>query len=223
MVDEERCIVVLSGGPDSSTVAYWTKKEGYDIYAMTFKYDQIATKEVESAERIAKELAAPIKVVDLPSLREIFTGVASLCDESIPMTSSFSEPIIAPFRNGILLSVAIAYAEALGVTRIFHGAQGSNEPFYPDCRKEFYESFETTARLGTGRDIIIEAPFSQISKSDLVKIGTDLGVPYDLTWSCYLNGGTHCGRCESCTNRRKAFEPAGIEDATKYDSELEVS
>jgi len=221
LAGKEKCVVVLSGGLDSSTVAYWAKKEGYDVHAITFRYGQIATKEVESAERIAKELGAPIKVVDLSSLREIFTGVTSLCDESIPMTSSFSQPIIVPFRNGILLSVAIAYAEVLGATRVFYGAQGSDEQFYPDCRKEFYKSFETTARLGTDRDIVIEAPFSQISKSDLVKIGTALGVPYYLTWSCYLNGARHCGRCESCANRRKAFEQTEIADPTEYDSKLD--
>ena len=216
MADKEKCIVVLSGGLDSSTVAYWAKKEGYDVYAMTFKYGQIATKEVESAERIAKELGAPIKVVDLSSLREIFTGVTSLCDESIPMTSSFSQPIIVPFRNGILLSVAVAYAIALGATRVFYGAQGSDEPFYPDCRREFYKSFETAARLGTDRDIIIEAPFSNIPKSEIVKLGIELRVPYALTWSCYLNKSTHCGACESCANRRKAFRDANVVDLAEY-------
>jgi 7-cyano-7-deazaguanine synthase len=216
MASKEKCIVVLSGGLDSSTVAYWAKREGYGVYAMTFKYGQIATKEVESAERIAKELEAPIKVVDLSSLREIFTGVTSLCDESIPMTSSFSEPIIVPFRNGILLSASVAYAEALGATRIFYGAQGSDEPFYPDCRREFSKSFETAARLGTGRNITIEAPFNSIPKSEIVKLGMELGVPYALTWSCYLNRLRHCGVCESCANRRKAFRDANVVDPTEY-------
>jgi 7-cyano-7-deazaguanine synthase len=218
LAGKEKCIVVLSGGLDSSTVAYWAKNEGYDVYAMTFKYGQIATKEVESAERIAEELRAPIKVVDLSSLKEIFTGVTSLCDASIPMTSSFSEPIIVPFRNGILLSASVAYAEALGATRILYGAQGSDEPFYPDCRREFFKSFETAARLGTGRDMIIEAPFSSIPKSEIVKLGMELGVPYALTWSCYLNGPKHCGACESCVNRRKAFRDANVEDLTEYTS-----
>jgi 7-cyano-7-deazaguanine synthase len=216
LAGKEKCVVVLSGGLDSSTVAYWAKREGYDVHTMTFRYGQIATKEAESAERIAKELGAPIKVVDLSSLREIFAGVTSLCDESIPMTSSFSQPIIVPFRNGILLSVATAYAEAVGAVRILYGAQGSDESFYLDCRKEFYKSFERTARLGTGRDVVIEAPFSTIQKSEIVKLGMELEVPYALTWSCYLNGSQHCGSCESCVNRRKAFRDANVADPTEY-------
>ena len=135
MGEENKCVVVLSGGPDSSTVAYWAKNEGYDVYALTYKYGQIAEKEVKHAIMIAESLGVPIKVIDLSSLREIFVGVTSLCDENIEMTSTFSQPIIVPFRNAIFLSIAVAYAISIGAAKIFYGAQGSDEPFYPDCRK----------------------------------------------------------------------------------------
>ena len=214
----EKCIVLLSGGPDSATVAYWAKDRGYDIHAMTCKYGQIATKEVESATRIAANLGAKIKVIDLSSLKEIFVGVTSLVDDKIPMTSSFSQPIIVPFRNAIFLSAAVAYAVAISAPRIYYGAQGSDALFYPDCRREFYESFQTTARLGTAKEILIEAPFSEISKVSLLKLGFELGVPYGLTWSCYFNGSRHCGACESCINRKRAFIEAGIPDPTEYDA-----
>jgi 7-cyano-7-deazaguanine synthase len=213
---ENKCVVVLSGGPDSSTVAYWAKKQGYELYAITYKYGQIATKEVEYAARIAERLGVLIKLIDLSSLKEIFTGVTSLCDDKIPMTSSFSQPIIVPFRNAIFLSTAVAYAVSMGATKIFYGAQGSDEQFYPDCRKEFYKSFETAAKLGTGQDITIEAPFSSIPKSAIIKLGSELGVPFDLTWSCYFNGPKHCGKCESCVNRRNAFREARVADPTEY-------
>lgn len=216
MFNKEKSVVVLSGGPDSTTVAYWAKKQGYDLHAMTFKYGQIATKETEYAKLIAEMLAIPIKLVDLSALRDIFVGVTSLCDERIPLTPSFSQPIIVPFRNAIFLSTAVAYATAIGATRIFYGAQGSDESFYPDCRKEFYKSFEVAARLGTDRQLFIEAPFSDIRKSDLIRIGSDLGVPFDLTWSCYRNGPKHCGECESCVNRKNAFREAGVADPTEY-------
>jgi len=216
MGEENKCVVVLSGGPDSSTVAYWAKKQGYTIHAITFKYGQIATKEIECAQKIAEKLAIPIKIVDLSSLREIFAGVTSLCDETIPMTSSFSKPIIVPFRNAIFLSIAVAYATSIGATKIFYGAQGSDELFYPDCRKEFYKSFETAAKLGTGHEISIEAPFHNIQKSAIIKLGSELSVPFDLTWSCYLNNQKHCGICESCINRKKAFNEAGMRDPTEY-------
>ncbi|MBS7630448.1 7-cyano-7-deazaguanine synthase QueC [Candidatus Bathyarchaeota archaeon] len=213
---ENKCIVVLSGGLDSTTVAYWAKNQGYSLYLLTFKYGQIATKEVKYALKIANKLKAPIRLIDLSSLKKIFTGVSSLCDADIPMTSKFSQPIIVPFRNAILLSIAVAYAVSINAARIFYGAQGSDEPFYPDCRREFYKSFEATARLGTDLVITIEAPFSNMPKSEIIKLGSSFGVPFDLTWSCYLNGPKHCGKCESCVNRKNAFAEAGILDPTEY-------
>lgn len=216
MAEKDRCVVILSGGPDSSTVAYWAKDKRYDIYAITFKYGQIAEKEVEYARIISKRLGIPIKVVDLNSLREIFIGVAALCDENIEITSTFSKPIIVPFRNAIFLSVGVAYAISINANNIFYGAQRTDEPFYPDCRREFYKSFEKTARLGTGVQIRIKAPFGSLSKSEVLKIGAELGVPFHLTWSCYLDGENHCGRCESCINRKNAFKNANLHDPTRY-------
>lgn len=206
MAETEKCIVVLSGGPDSTVVAYWAKKEGYDVHCLTFKYGQIAEKEVKHATSIAERLGVQIKIIDMSFLREIFVGVTSLCDRSIEMTSTFAQPIVVPFRNAIFLSVAVAYAISIGAKKIFYGAQGSDASFYPDCREEFYKSFEKTAWLGTEQRIQIEAPFSNIPKSELIKIGVTLSVPFQLTWSCYLDQGIHCGKCESCMNRKKAFK-----------------
>jgi 7-cyano-7-deazaguanine synthase len=184
-----KAVVVLSGGADSSTVAYWAKKEGYDVYALTFKYGQIADREVESARKIAESLCVQWKSLDLSSLKDVFGDVTSLCNPDIPMTSSFSDPIIVPFRNGVFLSIAVAYAVSVGADKIFYGAHGSDEAFYP---------------------------FNGLQKSELVRIGVRLGVPFEYTWSCYENGSEHCGKCESCMNRRRAFKDAGIDDPTKY-------
>jgi 7-cyano-7-deazaguanine synthase len=214
---KEKCVVVLSGGPDSATVAYWAKKQEYDLSAITFKYGQIATKETESAQKIATKLGAPIKIIDLSTLKEVFGEVTSLCNADIPMTSSFSQPIIVPFRNAIFLSVAVSYAASICANKIFYGAQGSDEPFYPDCRREFYNAFETAASLGTGAEMFIEAPFSGRPKSETLRIGAELGVPFELTWSCYFNRLKHCGKCESCVNRKRAFKEAGISDPTEYE------
>lgn len=216
MKKKNKCVIVLSGGPDSATVAYWAKKQGYDVHAISFKYGQIATKEVLCAKKIAEKLDAPIKVVNLSSLKNVFGDVTSLCNTDIPMTSSFSQPIIVPFRNAIFLSVAVSYASSICASKIFYGAQGSDEPFYPDCRREFYKAFEKAACLGTGIEISIEAPFSNRPKSETLKIGVALGVPFKLTWSCYRAGAKHCGICESCVNRKRAFAEAGIPDPTEY-------
>ncbi len=216
MPENRKCIVVLSGGPDSTVVAYWAKKQGYNIHCISFKYGQIAEKETNQAKLIAARLGAPIKVIDMSNLKDIFMGVTSLCDKNIALTSAFSQPIVVPFRNAIFLSVAVSYAASIGAGKIFYGAHSSDAKFYPDCREEFYKSFEQTARMGTEMDIQISAPFSSIPKSELIKVGEELGVPFQLTWSCYLDGEKHCGKCESCVNRKKAFKETGIVDPTEY-------
>jgi len=216
MTEKNKCIVVLSGGPDSTVVAYWAKKQGYGINCISFKYGQIAEKETKQAALIAKKLNAPIKVIDLSSLKEIFIGVTSLCDRNIALTSAFSQPILVPFRNAIFLSIAVSYATAIGAGKIFYGAHGSDAKFYPDCREEFYKSFEKTAQLGTERKLQIEAPFINVQKSELIRIGAALSVPFQLTWSCYLDQEKHCGKCESCMNRKNAFKEANIIDPTEY-------
>jgi 7-cyano-7-deazaguanine synthase len=216
--ENKKCVVVLSGGPDSAVVAYWAKAQGYRIYPITFNYGQIAVKETEAAQKIAQSLGTSTKIIDLSALKNIFSGATSLVSREIPLTSEFSAPIIVPFRNAIFLSSAVAYAVTVGADKIFYGAQGSDEPFYPDCRREFYEAFEKAARLGTCQEITIKAPFSGMHKSELIKEGSKLGVPFELTWSCYLDGAKHCGKCESCVNRKKAFAEAGVADPTEYNT-----
>ena len=213
----KKCVVLFSGGTDSVTVAYWARSRGCEVHPITFDYGQIAKVEIARAREIAGELGVPHKVVDLSALKEIYAGVTSLVDESMPLTREFSQPILVPFRNGVFLAVAVAYAAVIGADTILYGAQGSDEENYPDCRREFYKAFEEAARLGTEQRITIEAPFSGISKSEMLKIGVGLGVPFRLTWSCYLNGPLHCGRCESCINRRRAFGEARITDPAEYE------
>jgi len=211
-----KCVVILSGGPDSVTVAYWAKNRGYDIHAITFDYGQIARKEIQHAVEIARELGVSHKIVDISALSEIYEGVTSLTDEDIPITEGFSQPIIVPFRNGVFMAVAVAYASSIGAESVLYGAQGSDEANYPDCRMEFYKAFQEAARLGTEQDITVDAPFNGMRKSEMLKEGAKLGVPYQLTWSCYRNGALHCGVCEACKNRRSAFEESGIPDPSKY-------
>ncbi len=216
MKQTQKAVIVLSGGPDSATVAYWAKQQGYQIYPITFKYGQIAVKETEAAQKIAHTLNTSTKIIDLSALKDIFNQATSLVNPDIPLTPEFSTPIIVPFRNAIFLSAAVAYAVTLKATKIFYGAQNSDEPFYPDCRREFYEAFEKAAQLGTCEDITIQAPFSNLTKTQLIKEGAKLGVPFELTWSCYLDDAKHCGKCESCINRKKAFQQAAIPDPTIY-------
>ena len=212
----EKAVIILSGGPDSITVAYSAKAQGYDVYALTFNYGQKAQIEIEKAASIAAELGISHKVVDLSNLSQIYQGATSLVDEDIEVTSEFTDPIIVPFRNGVFMAVTVAYADVIGANHILYGAHGSDEQFYPDCRQEFYEAFQEAARLGTEKPMEIRSPFSGVAKSGLLTVAAKLGVPLDKTWSCYLNGPLHCGRCESCLNRKNAFKEAGMEDPTEY-------
>lgn len=211
-----KCVVILSGGPDSVTAAYWAKAQGFDVHAVTFNYGQKAQVEIERARMIAEELGAEHRVIDLSGLRGIYEGVTSLVDEDLEVTGEFTEPIIVPFRNGVFMAVTVAYADTVGAHHIFYGAHAGDEPFYPDCRKEFYEAFQEAARRGTEKPIVIASPFSDTPKSGIIREAVRLGVPLEKTWSCYLQGPIQCGRCESCVNRRNAFRDAGVPDPTEY-------
>lgn len=213
----KRAIVIFSGGPDSTTLLYLTMRRGYEVHPITFNYGQLAKKELEAAERISNLLGLKLKIIDLNSLRELFLGITSLVDERIPITEGFSKQLIVPFRNGIMLSIAIAYAQSMGAKYVFYGAQGSDVPFYPDCRPKFIKAFQRSARLGTDDKLIIKAPLIKMRKSEVIRLGSKLGVPFELTWSCYRNGERHCGICESCINRKRAFMEAGIRDPTEYE------
>lgn len=211
-----KCVVILSGGPDSVTAAYWAKARGFEVHAVTFNYGQKAQVEIERARMIAEEMGAEHRVIDLSGLRGIYEGVTSLVDEDMEVTGEFTEPIIVPFRNGVFMAVTVAYADTVGAHNIFYGAHASDEPYYPDCRKEFYEAFQEAARRGTEKPFVIASPFSNTPKSGIIREAVRLGVPLEKTWSCYLGGPVHCGRCESCVNRRRAFRDAGVPDPTEY-------
>ncbi len=211
-----KAVIILSGGPDSATVLYWAKSQGYDLYPITFLYGQKASVEVKRAAELATAVGAPHKIVDLSGLASVYVGVTSLVDRGMEVTREFTSQIIVPFRNGVFMAVAVAYAESVGAEYILYGAQGSDEPKYPDCRQGFYEAFQEAARQGTDHPIRIDAPFIGVPKSELIRRAVELGVPLNLTWSCYNEGPIHCGRCESCLNRKRAFTEAGVNDPTEY-------
>lgn len=214
-----KAVVVFSGGPDSSTALYLAIDKGFEVFPITFNYGQLAGKEVECAKELCRRLGLKWMMVDLRDLGKLYAGTTSLVDPSIPITREFTKPIIVPFRNGIMLAIAVAYAESVGAKKVFYGAHGSDAANYPDCREQFARAFEAAAQLGTDSKITVEAPLVKMSKSELLEVGQKLGVPFELTWSCYLSGELHCGECESCQNRKKAFAEAGIRDPTRYAKE----
>ncbi len=218
-----KAVCLLSGGMDSSTLAYQAKAEGYDILALHFTYGQrTAEKERECAERIARHLhASEFLDVNLDYL--IRVGGSSLTDLSIPVSphredESSVPRTYVPFRNANLLAVATSFAESRGAEAIYIGVQASDYSGYPDCRPAFVAAFQQVITLGTRPDTRIElkTPFVRLNKTEILKIGMNLSVPYQDTWSCYQDGDAACGVCGSCHFRREAFEALGIEDPIPY-------
>ncbi|HYR82026.1 MAG TPA: 7-cyano-7-deazaguanine synthase QueC [Thermoplasmata archaeon] len=225
MVDA--AVVLVSGGMDSATALAMTIKEGHRVIALTFDYGQRHRRELDAAASIAKHFRVAdhrIVGIDLSAI-----GGSALTDERIrvPEQRRIEEigrgiPITyVPARNTIFLSYAIGLAEATAAKSIVIAANQVDYSGYPDCRPEFYKAFQEVARLGTKRgvegDVIeIRTPLIRMSKADIVRRGDELGVPWELTWSCYLGGVKACGVCDSCQLRLKGFREAGVQDPLPY-------
>lgn len=219
-----KAVCLLSGGMDSTTLAYVAKDMGYDIVALHFTYGQrTEAKERECARKVADLLDAREFVeIGLEHFKKI--GASSLTDESIPVEEYAGEEegipsTYVPFRNGNLLAIATSLAEARRAEAVFIGVQTGDYPGYPDCRPEFIEAFQRAVDLGTAADprITLMTPFVRMTKVDIVRKGLSLGVPYEETWSCYQKNDKACGVCSSCHYRREAFRELGIEDPIAYE------
>lgn len=220
-----KAICLLSGGLDSSTCLGLALHDGYECYALSFDYGQRHRVELEAAARVAQALGAARHVVARIDLRQI--GHSALTGEiAVPKGRSTQEMSLGipvtyvPARNTIFLSFALAWAEVLDTPHIFIGVNALDYSGYPDCRPEYIEAFEHMANLATkagveGRlRVRIHTPLIRLSKAEIVKLGSGLGLDFSLTHSCYDPDplGRPCGQCDSCLLRRKGFEEAGIED-----------
>ena len=223
---KRRVVVVLSGGVDSACTASIQSREYDEVYGITFSYGQRASREIKAAKLIAGELGLrQHRVVDIGFMRELYgdTNVLTSTKEGLP--GEFDYSIVVPIRNAVFLSIASAWAFSIGATRVAYGAHTGDRP-YPDCRPSFARRMESALNEGEsdgigsglrGR-IGIWSPYrAKLAKEDLIRDGArTLGDLIFRAWSCYANGRLHCGECESCMNRRRAFEGAGIEDKTRY-------
>jgi 7-cyano-7-deazaguanine synthase len=214
----KKAVCLLSGGPDSATAAAVAKRDGYEVHCLAFDYGQIASKELESAKLVSRKLGMKeFRIIDLSILKGLYgSGVTALIDAGMKMPEKFEPSVIVPFRNGIMLSIAAGYAAAIGADAIYYGAQKGDSPFYPDCRKDFADAMTDAISCGTGLNIKVKNPLADLEKAEVTKLAVKIKVPLELTWSCYLNGKLHCGRCESCRNRKMAFKAAGMDDPTEY-------
>jgi 7-cyano-7-deazaguanine synthase len=218
-----KAVVLLSGGLDSSTVLYLAKSEGYSCYALSFDYQQRHRRELEAASAIAT--AAGAIAHQVVSFDLSLWGGSALTDRRIdlpqhrnPTAMSESIPITyVPARNTIFLSFALAYAEAISAARVYIGVNALDYSGYPDCRPDYIEAMRSVFRLGTkqgreGEPIEIITPLIDLKKTEIVRLGDRLGVPWDKTWSCYSANPVPCGVCDSCLLRAAAFAELGRVD-----------
>ena len=229
-MERKKAVILLSGGLDSATTLAIAKSEGFDCYALSIAYGQRHNIEVEAAKKIAKSLAVVehrVIELDLGAF-----GASALTDPSIEVPKNSDQladdgviPVTyVPARNTVFLSLALSWAEALGCFDIFIGVNSTDYSGYPDCRSQFITSFEQTANLATAAAVQgqgryrIHTPIIEMTKAQIIKAGTELGVDYSLTHSCYDpdEQGKSCRRCDSCRLRLKGFAQAGLEDPIEY-------
>ncbi|MEU5334459.1 7-cyano-7-deazaguanine synthase QueC [Streptomyces asoensis] len=225
-------IVLLSGGLDSTTVLAIAKDQGFTPYALSFRYGQRHSIELEAAKRVAEVQGVARHVIADIDLR-VFGGSALTADIEVPKHDSLDDvedggvPITyVPARNTIFLSFALAFAETVGASDIFTGVTAVDYSGYPDCRPEYMDAFATMANLATRAGVegtsrmTLHSPLIAMSKADIVREGLRLGVDYSLTSSCYDpdDQGQACGKCDTCLLRLKGFAEAGVTDPVRYQS-----
>lgn len=224
MRNEKKAVVLLSGGLDSATCLAIAKNQGFDCYCLSLDYHQRHIAELNAARQITNSLGAvEHKTVNLDL--SLFGGSAPT-DESIDVPEGGSEGIpvtYVPARNTIMLSLALAWAEVLQSQDIFIGVNALDYSGYPDCRGEYVEAFQAMANLATksaieGQTIKVHAPLIDLSKAEIIQLGTKLNVPYQQTVSCYQadDSGKACGICDSCLLRKEGFKQSGVSDPTVY-------
>lgn len=222
-----KAVVLLSGGLDSTTALAVAKSRGFACHALTVAYGQLHQVELEAARRVAAALGvADHRVIEI-DLASLAASALTTHEVPVPKDRSLAEigaagdvpPTYVPARNTVLLALALAWAESLGARDIFVGVNVLDASGYPDCRPEFIRAFEALAQVATrAGGFSIHAPLIELTKAQIVELGTRLGVNYALTHSCYdpAPDGAACGECDACQLRRKGFAEAGISDPTRY-------
>ncbi|MBC5793847.1 7-cyano-7-deazaguanine synthase QueC [Sphaerospermopsis sp. LEGE 00249] len=222
-----KAVILLSGGLDSSTVLYQARADGCECYAISFDYQQRHRRELQSAMFVAQSVGVVQHQIVNFDLR--LWGGSALTDEAIalPQARSLDEmsqsiPVTyVPARNTIFLSFALGYAETIGAQRVYIGVNALDYSGYPDCRPDYIQAMQEVFRLGTkqgreGQPIDIIAPLINLKKTEIIQLGNQLDVPWELTWSCYAGGDQACGVCDSCRLRLAAFAQLGLQDPVDY-------
>ena len=223
----KKAISVLSGGLDC-TVSTSVFAKDWEIHAITFNYGQKAFKrELKAAKEICEKMDWTHEVIALPWLAKISTSSLNTSKEipevslndldDIEKSSKTASSVWVPARNMVFTSIAVSYAESIGAEKIIVGWDAEEAATFPDNSKEFLNTFNELIDVGSPENIKIEAPAIDLTKEEIVKLGVEVGAPMELSYSCYKGGDKHCGVCESCMRRKRAFKQLGIDDLTEYE------
>lgn len=222
----KKAVIILSGGLDSTTLAYHLHAQGYQLICVSFNYGQKQIKELTYAAAVAKQLNAAHQIIDLSFMQQ-FLQASSLINPDLanPKQEYARDNMlvtVVPNRNSMMLTIAWSIACAEQAQIVAYGAHQGDDYVYADCRPDFFNALNLALRLGTidsrPAELHLHAPFSHYTKGDIVRRGAQLAVPFAATWSCYDGLELHCGICGTCRQRRQAFNQAGIVDPTSYAS-----
>ncbi len=211
-------LIIVSGGMDSITLLYDRK----DSIALALSFDYGSnhnSREIPYAQLHCQRLGIRHIVIPFDFMHQYFTSSLLEGAEAIPDGHYADENMkstVVPFRNGIMLSVAIGIAESNGLKKVLIANHGGDHAIYPDCRPDFISAINKAAMSGTYLNVEVDAPYTNISKTDIARRGLALGIDYSETWSCYKGGAVHCGTCGTCVERKEALHDAGIDDKTEY-------
>ena len=218
---EKNSLIIVSGGMDSITLLHYRKEQ--ISLAVTFDYGSNHNRrETEYAAYHCKSLGIEHIVIPLSFIHDYFKSSLLQGADAIPeghYTAENMKSTVVPFRNGIMLAVACGIAESRGLDRVLIANHNGDHAIYPDCRENFIAAMGKAMEAGTYEHISIDAPFTDISKTDIALIGKRLGIDYSKTYSCYNGGEKHCGKCGTCVERKEALRNAGIEDTTEYEEQ----
>lgn len=212
-------VIIVSGGMDSTTLLYDRRDE--IALAISFDYgSNHNAREIAYAEMHCKRLGIEHITIQLDFMHKYFRSSLLEGADAIPEGHYADENMkstVVPFRNGIMLAVAAGVAESRNLTKLLIANHGGDHTIYPDCRPEFISAMDSATNAGTYVGVRVVAPYTNITKGDIAKIGKKLGIDYAETWSCYKGGEKHCGKCGTCVERKEALAYAGIEDTTEYE------
>ena len=214
-----RTVLIYSGGVDSTVLLAHLRAEGREVRCLSVDYGQRHRRELEAARAICAHYGVDHRLADLRALAPLFGSNALTGGVTVPEGHYEEESMkatVVPNRNMLLISVATAWAVSLRAESIAYGAHGGDHAIYPDCRPEFAEALDRAVRLADWHEVRLERPFVKMDKAGIVRRGRELEVPFGLTWSCYVGGERHCGRCGTCVERKEAFRLAGVPDPTVY-------